>query len=279
MDNKEPWYISFVTIIIAFICFWPIGCALLYIRWQKKSGTYTAITRTLIACTIVLILIGIVGMSEFSSSNDSSDLILAIFLFIIPGAICGYFAWKRNNKSKIYNKYANYINIRKKVGMVFQKPNPFPKSIFDNVAYGLRIHGEEDEDYIAQVVEESLKSAAIWDEVKDKLDKSAMGLSGGQQQRLCIARTIAVSPEVILMDEPCSALDPISTLKIENLIHKLKEKYTIVMVTHNMQQATRVSKYTSFFLNGEIIESGLTDQIFVNPKEQKTEEYITGRFG
>ena len=137
----------------------------------------------------------------------------------------------------------------------------------------------EDEDYIAQVVEESLKSAAIWDEVKDKLDKSAMGLSGGQQQRLCIARTIAVSPEVILMDEPCSALDPISTLKIENLIHKLKEKYTIVMVTHNMQQATRVSKYTSFFLNGEIIESGLTDQIFVNPKEQKTEEYITGRFG
>ena len=163
--------------------------------------------------------------------------------------------------------------------MVFQKPNPFPKSIFDNVAYGLGIHGEEDEDYIAQVVEESLKSAAIWDEVKDKLDKSAMGLSGGQQQRLCIARTIAVSPEVILMDEPCSALDPISTLKIENLIHKLKEKYTIVMVTHNMQQATRVSKYTSFFLNGEIIESGLTDQIFVNPKEQKTEEYITGRFG
>ena len=178
----------------------------------------------------------------------------------------------------IYDKYDVNI-LRKKVGMVFQKPNPFPKSIFDNVAYGLRIHGEEDEDYIAQVVEESLKSAAIWDEVKDKLDKSAMGLSGGQQQRLCIARTIAVSPEVILMDEPCSALDPISTLKIENLIHKLKEKYTIVMVTHNMQQATRVSKYTSFFLNGEIIESGLTDQIFVNPKEQKTEEYITGRFG
>ena len=179
----------------------------------------------------------------------------------------------------VYDDAVDVVDLRKKVGMVFQKPNPFPKSIFDNVAYGLRIHGEEDEDYIAQVVEESLKSAAIWDEVKDKLDKSAMGLSGGQQQRLCIARTIAVSPEVILMDEPCSALDPISTLKIENLIHKLKEKYTIVMVTHNMQQATRVSKYTSFFLNGEIIESGLTDQIFVNPKEQKTEEYITGRFG
>ena len=156
----------------------------------------------------------------------------------------------------VYDDAVDVVDLRKKVGMVFQKPNPFPKSIFDNVAYGLRIH-----------------------EVKNKLDKSAMGLSGGQQQRLCIARTIAVSPEVILMDEPCSALDPISTLKIENLIHKLKEKYTIVMVTHNMQQATRVSKYTSFFLNGEIIESGLTDQIFVNPKEQKTEEYITGRFG
>ena len=181
--------------------------------------------------------------------------------------------------TELVNTKINVSALRKDIGMVFQKPNPFPKSIFDNVAYGLRIHGEEDEDYIAQVVEESLKSAAIWDEVKDKLDKSAMGLSGGQQQRLCIARTIAVSPEVILMDEPCSALDPISTLKIENLIHKLKEKYTIVMVTHNMQQATRVSKYTSFFLNGEIIESGLTDQIFVNPKEQKTEEYITGRFG
>lgn len=179
----------------------------------------------------------------------------------------------------VYDDSVDVVDLRKKVGMVFQKPNPFPKSIFDNVAYGLRIHGEEDEDYIAQVVEESLKSAAIWDEVKDKLDKSAMGLSGGQQQRLCIARTIAVSPEVILMDEPCSALDPISTLKIENLIHKLKEKYTIVMVTHNMQQATRVSKYTSFFLNGEIIESGLTDKLFVNPKEEKTEEYITGRFG
>jgi phosphate transport system ATP-binding protein len=169
--------------------------------------------------------------------------------------------------------------VRFKVGMVFQKPNPFPKSIFENVAYGLRIHGEEDEDFIKQRVEESLKSAAIWDEVKDKLDKSAMGLSGGQQQRLCIARTIANNPEVILMDEPCSALDPISTLKIEDLIHELKKGYTIIIVTHNMQQASRVSDYTSFFLNGEIIESGRTEQIFVSPKEQKTEEYITGRFG
>ena len=172
------------------------------------------------------------------------------------------------------------VNIlRKRVGMVFQKPNPFPMSIYDNIAYGPRTHGIRSKAQLDEIVETSLKNAAIWDELKDRLKKSALGLSGGQQQRLCIARTIAVSPEVILMDEPCSALDPISTLKIENLIHKLKEKYTIVMITHNMQQATRVSKYTSFFLNGEIIESGLTDQIFVNPKEQKTEEYITGRFG
>lgn len=179
----------------------------------------------------------------------------------------------------VYDKSMDVVYLRRRVGMVFQRPNPFPKSIFENVAYGLRIHGENDEDYIKNVVEESLKSAAIWDEVKDKLNSSAMGLSGGQQQRLCIARTIATNPEVILMDEPCSALDPISTLKIENLIHKLKENYTIIMVTHNMQQATRVSKYTSFFLNGEVIESGLTEQIFVNPSEKKTEEYITGRFG
>ena len=179
----------------------------------------------------------------------------------------------------IYDDSVDVVDLRRRVGMVFQKPNPFPKSIFDNVAYGLKIHGETDKDHIAQVVEKSLKAAAIWDEVKDKLDMSAMGLSGGQQQRLCIARTIATSPDVILMDEPCSALDPISTLKIEDLIHSLKEDYTIVMVTHNMQQATRVSEYTSFFLNGEIIESGETEQIFVNPQEKRTEEYITGRFG
>ncbi len=179
----------------------------------------------------------------------------------------------------IYDKEMDVVDLRRKVGMVFQKANVFPKSIFDNVAYGLKIHGEQNDNYIKETVEESLKSAALWDEVKDKLDKSALGLSGGQQQRLCIARTIATSPEVILMDEPCSALDPISTLKIEDLIHRLKENYTIIMVTHNMQQATRVSKYTSFFLNGEIIESGLTEQIFINPKEKKTEEYITGRFG
>jgi len=179
----------------------------------------------------------------------------------------------------IYSSKYDVANLRKKVGMVFQKPNPFPKSIFENVAYGLRVHGYDDNDFINQRVEESLKAAAIWDEVKDKLDNSAMGLSGGQQQRLCIARTIANNPEVILMDEPCSALDPISTTKIEDLMHKLKNDYTIIIVTHNMQQATRVSKYTSFFLNGEIIESALTDKLFVDPKEKKTEEYITGRFG
>lgn len=179
----------------------------------------------------------------------------------------------------IYDNDVDVVELRKKVGMVFQKANPFPKSIYDNVAYGLRIHGEKDEDKIEKIVKKSLKAAALWDEVEDKLDKSALGLSGGQQQRLCIARTIAVSPEIILMDEPCSALDPISTIKVEDLINQLKKDYTIVIVTHNMQQATRVSKYTSFFLNGEIIETGNTDDIFLNPKNKQTENYITGRFG
>ena len=179
----------------------------------------------------------------------------------------------------IYDPKMDVVDLRKKVGMVFQKPNPFPKSIFENVAYGLKIHGITDNDAISARVEESLRSAALWDEVEDKLDNSAMGLSGGQQQRLCIARTIANNPEVILMHEPCSALDPISTTKVEDLIHKLKKDYTIIIVTHNMQQATRVSKYTSFFLNGEIIESNFTDRIFVDPKDRRTEDYITGRFG
>ncbi|MBP2047021.1 phosphate ABC transporter ATP-binding protein PstB [Methanobacterium aggregans] len=179
----------------------------------------------------------------------------------------------------IYNPKVDVVELRKKIGMVFQKANPFPKSIFDNVAYGLKIHGVTDKDWIEQRVEESLKEAALWKEVKDKLDKSAMGLSGGQQQRLCIARTIAVEPEVILMDEPCSALDPISTTKIEDLIHKLKKDFTIIIVTHNMQQATRVSKYTAFFLNGEIVESGLTEKLFIEPEDKRTEDYITGRFG
>jgi phosphate transport system ATP-binding protein len=179
----------------------------------------------------------------------------------------------------IYNPKIDVVDLRKRVGMVFQKPNPFPKSIFDNVAYGLRVHGISDNDVLAQKVEDSLKEAALWDEVENILDKSAMGLSGGQQQRLCIARTIAVQPEVILMDEPCSALDPISTTKIEDLIHKLKREFTIIIVTHNMQQATRVSKYTAFFLHGEIVERGLTDRIFIEPVDQRTEDYITGRFG
>ena len=179
----------------------------------------------------------------------------------------------------IYESKVDVVDLRKKVGMVFQKPNPFPKSIFDNVAYGLRIHGENDKDVLANKVEQSLRAAALWDEVKDKLEMSALGLSGGQQQRLCIARTIAVEPEVILMDEPCSALDPISTTKIEDLIHKLKDDYTIIIVTHNMQQATRVSKYTAFFLNGEIVESGLTEKLFMEPADKRTEDYITGRFG
>ena len=179
----------------------------------------------------------------------------------------------------IYDPKRDVVDLRKEIGMVFQKPNPFPKSIFENVAYGLKIHGIDDDDVISARVEESLKSAALWEEVKDKLDDSAMGLSGGQQQRLCIARTIANNPEVILMDEPCSALDPISTSKIEDLIHKLRDDYTIIIVTHNMQQATRVSKYTSFFLLGELIESNLTDKLFVDPKDKRTEDYITGRFG
>ena len=180
---------------------------------------------------------------------------------------------------EIYDPDVDVVDLRKRVGMVFQKPNPFPKSIFENVAYGLRVHGNNDKKDLQRRVEASLKEAALWDEVKDKLDDSAMGLSGGQQQRPCIARTIAVEPEVILMDEPCSALDPISTTKIEDLIHKLKHDFTIIIVTHNMQQATRVSKYTAFFLHGEIVEKGLTDKIFIEPEDKRTEDYITGRFG
>lgn len=169
--------------------------------------------------------------------------------------------------------------LRRRVGMVFQKPNPFPMSVYDNVAYGPRTHGIRSRSDLDKIVEESLKKAAIWDELKDRLKKSALGLSGGQQQRLCIARALAVEPEVLLMDEPTSALDPISTSKIEELAMSLKEKYTIVMVTHNMQQAARISDKTAFFLLGEIIEFGNTEQIFGMPKNKKTEEYITGRFG
>lgn len=176
-------------------------------------------------------------------------------------------------------KDLNEIELRKRVGMVFQKPNPFPMSIYDNVAYGPRIHGIKDKKKLDEIVERSLKGAALWDEVNDRLRKSAMGLSGGQQQRLCIARTIAVEPEVILMDEPTSALDPISTAKVEELIDALKEKYTIIIVTHNMQQAGRIADKTAFFLSGEVIEYGNTEDMFERPHDKRTEDYITGRFG
>lgn len=176
-------------------------------------------------------------------------------------------------------KEMDSITLRHRVGMVFQQPNPFPKSIYDNVAYGPRIHGIRKKSQLDEIVERSLRQAAIWDELKDRLNKSALGLSGGQQQRLCIARTLAVQPDVILMDEPTSALDPISTMKIEDLALELKKNYTIVIVTHNMQQASRISDKTAFFLLGELIEYGETTELFANPKNPKTEEYITGRFG
>lgn len=178
----------------------------------------------------------------------------------------------------IYKDY-DVIELRKRIGMVFQKANPFPMSIYDNIAYGPRIHGETSKSKLDEIVENSLKGAALFDEVKDRLKKSALGLSGGQQQRLCIARTLAVEPEVLLMDEPTSALDPISTLKIEELMDVLKEKYTVIIVTHNMQQAGRISDSTAFFLNGEVVEAGKTEDIFYKPRDKRTEDYITGRFG
>lgn len=179
----------------------------------------------------------------------------------------------------IYDKRMDVSLLRRRVGMVFQKPNPFPMSVYDNIAYGPRTHGIRKKAELDEIVEKSLRDAAIWDELKDRLKKSALGLSGGQQQRLCIARALAVKPEVILMDEPTSALDPISTSKIEDLVMDIKKDYTIVMVTHNMQQAVRVSDTTVFFLLGEIVESGATGQMFSMPKDKRTEDYITGRFG
>lgn len=181
--------------------------------------------------------------------------------------------------ANIYESGVDVVNLRKRVGMVFQRPNPFPMSVYDNIAYGPRIHGIKRKAYLDEIVEKSLKSAALWDEVSDRLNKPALGLSGGQQQRLCIARLLAVEPEVLLMDEPSSALDPISTLKIEELITQLKEEYTIVIVTHNMQQAARVSDFTAFFLNGDMVEQGPTEVIFTKPADRRTEDYITGRFG
>jgi len=183
------------------------------------------------------------------------------------------------DNENIYDKSVNVAALRRRVGMVFQKPNPFPKSIFENVAYGLRIQGINDKRILEETVENALRGAALWDEVKDRLNDNALGMSGGQQQRLVIARAIAIEPEVLLLDEPASALDPISTLKIEELINELKEKYTIVIVTHNMQQAARVSDYTAFMYMGELIEMGTTSELFTNPRKKQTEDYITGRYG
>lgn len=183
------------------------------------------------------------------------------------------------DNENIYDQRVDTTLLRKKVGMVFQQPNPFPMSIYDNVAYGPRIHGIHSKSELDDIVEKSLKGAALWDEVFDRLKKSALGLSGGQQQRLCIARALAVEPEVLLMDEPTSALDPISTLKIEDLMDELKSKYTVAIVTHNMQQATRIADYTAFFLVGEVVEYAPTTELFSSPKDSRTEDYITGRFG
>ena len=180
---------------------------------------------------------------------------------------------------EIYSKHSDVVELRKKVGMVFQQPNPFPKSIYDNIAYGPRIHGIKNKSKLDEIVENSLKGAALWDDVKDRLNESGLSISGGQQQRLCIARALAVKPEVLLMDEPASALDPVATAKIEELIDELKKNYTIVIVTHSMQQAARVSDNTAFFLMGELVEFDKTQKIFENPSDQRTEDYITGRFG
>ncbi|MDD4170017.1 MAG: phosphate ABC transporter ATP-binding protein PstB [Desulfotomaculaceae bacterium] len=179
----------------------------------------------------------------------------------------------------IYRPEEDVVNLRKRIGMVFQRPNPFPMSVYDNIAYGPRIHGIKDKRKLDEIVEKSLRAAVIWDEVQDRLYKSAIGLSGGQQQRICIARLLAVEPEVLLMDEPTSALDPLATMKIEELIQALKKEYTIIIVTHNMQQAARVSDVTAFFLTGDLLEYGKTDTIFTKPTDKRTEDYITGRFG
>ncbi|MFQ7221193.1 MAG: phosphate ABC transporter ATP-binding protein PstB [Lachnospiraceae bacterium] len=210
------------------------------------------------------------GKSTFLKSlNRMNDLVENVK---ITGEV------KLDNEN-IYGENVDTTLLRKKIGMVFQQPNPFPMSIYDNIAYGPRIHGIKNKSRLDEIVEDSLRGAAIFDEVKDRLKKSALGLSGGQQQRLCIARALAVQPDVLLMDEPTSALDPISTLKVEELMEDLKKKYTVVVVTHNMQQATRVSDETAFFLVGEVVEFDKTETIFSNPKNKKTEDYITGRFG
>ena len=210
------------------------------------------------------------GKSTFLKTlNRMNDLIPSVK---ITGEVC-------YNGRNIFDKNVDVNELRRDVGMVFQKPNPFPKSIYDNIAYGPRTHGITNKVKLDEIVEQSLRGAAIWDEVKDRLKKNALGLSGGQQQRLCIARALAVEPKVLLMDEPTSALDPISTSKIEELALQLKEKYTIIIVTHNMQQAVRISDNTAFFLLGELVEFGETEKLFSQPKDKRTEDYITGRFG
>ncbi len=210
------------------------------------------------------------GKSTFLKTlNRMNDLIPSVR---ITGDI-------RYEGTDIFSREVDVNTLRKEIGMVFQKPNPFPMSIYDNVAYGPRTHGITKRMRLDEIVEQALRDAAIWDEAKDRLKKNALGLSGGQQQRLCIARALAVQPKILLMDEPTSALDPISTSRIEELVMELKEKYTIVMVTHNMQQAVRVSDYTAFFLLGELVEFGRTDDIFSQPQDKRTEDYITGRFG
>ena len=210
------------------------------------------------------------GKSTFLKTlNRMNDLIPGVK---IEGEVC-------YNRNDIYGKDVDVNELRRNIGMVFQKPNPFPMSIYDNVAYGPRTHGITNKAELDEIVERSLKDAAIWDEVKDRLKKNALGLSGGQQQRLCIARALAVEPDILLMDEPTSALDPISTSKIEELCTQLKEKYTIVIVTHNMQQAVRISDYTAFFLLGDLVEFSETEKMFSQPKDRRTEDYITGRFG
>ncbi len=210
------------------------------------------------------------GKSTFLKTlNRMNDLIPSVK---ISGKVC-------YRDLDIYSAKTDVNELRKHIGMVFQKPNPFPMSIYDNIAYGPRTHGERNHARLDEIVERSLRGAAIWDEVKDRLKKNALGLSGGQQQRICIARALAVEPDVLLMDEPTSALDPISTSKIEDLVMELRQKYTIVMVTHNMQQAARISDNTAFFLLGDLVEYGKTDDIFSTPKEKRTEDYITGRFG
>ncbi len=210
------------------------------------------------------------GKSTFLKSiNRMNDLVHSVK---IEGEI-------NYNGKNVYARDVDVNELRKEIGMVFQKPNPFPMSIYDNVAYGPRTHGIKNKAELDEIVERSLKGAAIWDEVKDRLKKSALGLSGGQQQRLCIARALAVEPKILLMDEPTSALDPISTAKIEDLVIELKKKYTIVIVTHNMQQALRISDNTAFFLTGDLVEHGKTDELFSQPQDKRTEDYITGRFG